>query len=523
MKYIENTALREWVKEELRVSIFQMAHKLSVQTGCEVLVKLQDSVDHSGCQYYATRTLNLQYMDKGLSKQPWEVMVSGVTGLPVSHLGVQSQNQNGSVIDEDAELSNDGTIEDSSSFPNHSSSLGETISRPRRVTRAVKHELIESEDASNSTENWTKLNNDSLPFPVAIESALVNQETRALDVLNQTNNMNDDQLQQHIYIYANTQGPVKEQGHDADRDDMEDPGDSPILNFVPSLNYKCTLCQKPFDTVAKLVKHAKSSHPGDETMRYHCVLCNREYKHARHLDQHTDLHNKASYRCATCCKGFYRSSTLREHELRDHQGRYRYYCPKCHKGFMRPSTMQAHLSRSHPLWFASKRVNPISISKSAAMQGISVLNILPNTDGEGTSGQVSETISEGEIQGSLIQGDQNNDGTTNTSNIQVVITNDAPKQTQKKMMKVVYQCKECGQMYDMANSLVRHIQDQHSKIKLRCNLCTYRTSRKSDLARHKRARHPVAIAPARAPQAIIQTAVLPQTVVVSQPSEPDKS
>ena len=74
---------------------------------------------------------------------------------------------------------------------------------------------------------------------------------------------------------------------------------------------------------------------------------------------------------------------------------------------MRPSTMQAHLSRSHPLWFASKRVNPISISKSAAMQGISVLNIVPNTDGEGTSGQVSETISEGEIQGSLIQGDQN--------------------------------------------------------------------------------------------------------------------
>ncbi len=90
-------------------------------------------------------------------------------------------------------------------------------------------------------------------------------------------------------------------------------------------------------------------------------------------------------------------------------------------------------------------------------------------------------------------------------------------------MKVVYQCKECGQMYDMANSLVRHIQDQHSKIKLRCNLCTYRTSRKSDLARHKRARHPVAIAPAVATtHAIIETAVLPQTVVVSQPSEPDK-
>ena len=62
-------------------TIFQ-AHALAVQTGCEVLVKLQDVTDAAGCQYYATSTLKQAYKMSNL-RQPGEMAVSGETGMPM--------------------------------------------------------------------------------------------------------------------------------------------------------------------------------------------------------------------------------------------------------------------------------------------------------------------------------------------------------------------------------------------------------------------------------------------------------
>ncbi|XP_038045548.1 zinc finger protein 236-like isoform X2 [Patiria miniata] len=377
MKYIANSALREYVKEELRVSIFQMAHKLAVQTGCEILVKLEDCVDHAGCQYYATRTLNLQYMDKGLSKQPWEVMVSGITGLPVSNYGSQSEDRNGSLTEtEDYELSNDMGNSAEMSFSNNLSSGSlanvSAVSQGSQQSGQTIVHVIKTEPGNSQLtsaadgDSWTKTT-VTLPFPVSLESALSSQGGEGtVDASNPNQSMDADHIQQQIYIYANTNTEVKEEEMDeeAPQDDAADDTADPHRHRTPpSLNYQCSLCKKRVSSVALLVRHAKLYHTSDENMRYHCVPCDREYKHARHLEQHTELHSKASYRCSTCCKGFYRSSTLREHELRDHQGRYRYYCPKCHKGFMRPSTMQTHLNRTHPGWFSKSKASPRAAAK----------------------------------------------------------------------------------------------------------------------------------------------------------------
>ncbi|XP_072015198.1 uncharacterized protein [Amphiura filiformis] len=82
MRFIENNELREWVKDNLRKTIFQKAHALATQTGCEVLVKLQDVTDAAGCQYYATSTLQQAYKISNL-RQPGEMAVSGETGMPM--------------------------------------------------------------------------------------------------------------------------------------------------------------------------------------------------------------------------------------------------------------------------------------------------------------------------------------------------------------------------------------------------------------------------------------------------------
>ncbi|XP_022101067.1 zinc finger protein 878-like [Acanthaster planci] len=523
MKYIKNNTLREYVKEELRVSLFQMAHKLAIQTGCEILVKLEDCADHSGCQYYATRTLNLQYMDKGLSKQPWEVMVSGITGLPVSNHGDQSEDQNGSFAEtEEYELSTDGhdaemdtsaELSFANNLPSESPANMAVVNQDseqggQTVVHVIKTEPGNSQlTTSADEESWTKTT-VTLPFPVSLESALSSQHgAGGLDANSQDQSMDADQIQQQIYIYANTN--TEEKGGDLGGTAVEDEGaddntDPQRRRTPPSLNYQCSLCKKRVSSVPLLVRHAKMYHPGDESMRYHCVPCDREYKHARHLEQHTELHSKASYRCSTCCKGFYRSSTLREHELRDHQGRYRYYCPKCHKGFMRPSTMQTHLSRSHPAWFSKSKVSPRIVPKTSKILDSLPRIIIPVKDGEELSSLCTVTASEavpstsGE-QGQMTQASgQNSVGAvahSDSETVQTTVSENVQNQTEKKMMKVMYQCKECGRMYDNANSLVRHIHDRHdSRTKLRCNQCSYRTSRTSDLARHKRAKHPFVVA-----------------------------
>ncbi|XP_072015872.1 uncharacterized protein [Amphiura filiformis] len=91
MRYIDNFELREWVKDNLRKTIFQKAHALSIQTGCEVLIKLKDDADElAGQQCYATGSLQKDYVNKGLRKHPEEFFVSGETGLPLVDQGIQS-------------------------------------------------------------------------------------------------------------------------------------------------------------------------------------------------------------------------------------------------------------------------------------------------------------------------------------------------------------------------------------------------------------------------------------------------
>ncbi|XP_072015232.1 uncharacterized protein [Amphiura filiformis] len=92
MKYIENFELREWVKDNLKKTIFQKAHALAVQTGCQIIVKLQDDLDVTQHQYYATDRLRKVFKNNGLRQRAGEKFVSGVTGEPLIDQAVQSDD-----------------------------------------------------------------------------------------------------------------------------------------------------------------------------------------------------------------------------------------------------------------------------------------------------------------------------------------------------------------------------------------------------------------------------------------------
>lgn len=78
---------------------------MAIQTGCEILVKLEDLADK---QYYATNSLRQAYRQGNLCEIPGESIVSGETGLPITQMvetavqscGGDSLNYNG-VVGED--------------------------------------------------------------------------------------------------------------------------------------------------------------------------------------------------------------------------------------------------------------------------------------------------------------------------------------------------------------------------------------------------------------------------------------
>ncbi len=59
---------------------------MAVQTGCEILVKLEDVADTSGSQYYATDSLQQAYRQGSLCEKPGEIVISGETGLPATQM-----------------------------------------------------------------------------------------------------------------------------------------------------------------------------------------------------------------------------------------------------------------------------------------------------------------------------------------------------------------------------------------------------------------------------------------------------
>ncbi len=66
-----------------------------MQTGCQILVKLQDDVDFTQHQYYATDQLRKVFKNSGLRQQPGEKFVSGVTGEPLIDQAIQSDQSDG--------------------------------------------------------------------------------------------------------------------------------------------------------------------------------------------------------------------------------------------------------------------------------------------------------------------------------------------------------------------------------------------------------------------------------------------
>ncbi len=195
--------------------LFIQAHALAVQTGCEVLVKLQDTRDISGRQYYATHNMQRAYINNGLRKHPSEMFVSGETGLPL----VNQATQIGEVPkDSEANVPTDNGVAEAVSMTTSSNQTdGDDTEASSEVQ--VKMEAMSGDEESND--------------------------------IQQDNIVRESEAGMDIDIYANVNPMSRNHGNSQRFTSVS--SQSPHL-------YQCAICQKTFRTINILQMHTQTFH-----------------------------------------------------------------------------------------------------------------------------------------------------------------------------------------------------------------------------------------------------------------------
>ncbi|XP_063543167.1 zinc finger protein OZF-like [Cydia strobilella] len=102
--------------------------------------------------------------------------------------------------------------------------------------------------------------------------------------------------------------------------------------------YKCNKCDKTYDNVRSVNKHAKIH--CDEN--FHCKVCGRTYKTVSEIIRHGRAHNGMKMSCSLGC-GFATvySGALKSHERR-HREEFKYKCETCGKSFQVKTWYEQH-------------------------------------------------------------------------------------------------------------------------------------------------------------------------------------
>ncbi|XP_072015864.1 uncharacterized protein [Amphiura filiformis] len=368
MRFIKNSELREWVKESLRKAIFQKAHALAVQTGCEVLIKLDDVKDTAECQYYATGALQKTYNSNQLKKSTSEVEVSGETGLPVTKM-VDQGSQNSSDDGDDEEGDEEGHRNQKASASNRKESLpggirSSTSTSEESVTHQsqVKGELSEEDDMDDADdyddeeEEMYRDDDDSQFLPTQVAYNGVNSKSDDLPETDVNDKDIKDEAQETTCALEGSVEPVESMPKqislsvnsfnpgstmEKEREPQIPPPDEkstssmnqaanktspdvgtssqPMPAMSPSIRpYQCGVCQKTFGSIQVLSRHAQTFHGMNRGMRYYCNICGQSYKLAQYLQAHVKMHDTVTVSpvlCKVCGMGYYSDAALKQHEL----------------------------------------------------------------------------------------------------------------------------------------------------------------------------------------------------------------
>ncbi|OXA45291.1 zinc finger protein 726 [Folsomia candida] len=135
----------------------------------------------------------------------------------------------------------------------------------------------------------------------------------------------------------------------------------------------CTFpgCGKTYLTKGNVVRHVQIEHT-QNSVRFPCTLCGKEFKRRNELEQHIPTHTtEKPHKCATCGRSFAHKGTLTSHEMTHLEKSTRpvLQCHVCPQTFLSRSALQSHIrvehenQRNYPCALCNKRYSKPSYLK----------------------------------------------------------------------------------------------------------------------------------------------------------------
>ncbi|KAL9915466.1 uncharacterized protein ACN427_002730 isoform 1-T1 [Glossina fuscipes fuscipes] len=157
---------------------------------------------------------------------------------------------------------------------------------------------------------------------------------------------------------------------------------------------QCEICGTWLRHLSGLKQHMKSLHE-DTNIEHRCHICNKTSSTARALRRHIYHNHECArkFKCTLCEKAFKRAQDLREHTS-VHTGEVLYTCPNCPMTFFSNANMYKHRQRLHRAEWEADRKKPIPPNimgqakqgsklvklKRSTVNNIAVITQFPNTD-----------------------------------------------------------------------------------------------------------------------------------------------
>ncbi|KAJ8283220.1 hypothetical protein COCON_G00020700 [Conger conger] len=217
--------------------------------------------------------------------------------------------------------------------------------------------------------------------------------------------------------------------------------------------YKCTQCEKSFDTKLDLNQHLKT-HKGKKP--YKCTECGKFFSQVGHLISHQRIHTgERPYLCTECGKSFSQIPHLTRHQ-RIHTGEKPYECTQCGKCFFSKSDLNSHL-RIHT---GEKPYQCTQCGKCFAK--MADLNI-------------HQRVHTGEKPYECAQCGKRFSKMSDLNGHQRIHTGEKP-----------YLCTQCGKCFRTNSALNQHLRIHAREMPYKCSQCGKSFSQISDLSFHQR-------------------------------------
>ena len=269
------------------------------------------------------------------------------------------------------------------------------------------------------------------------------------------------------------------------------------ISLHQRLRYKCNICSKAFSTRRYLSSHEKSHGEEEVEKEIKCDICERHFTSQKSYMKHLKLShdpNLLKKDCLECGKCFKSESHLKQHWKMFHETEFKHKCNLCGKSLKSARSLRLHLKISHE----KIRIFCDICNKDFSLGHIdahkkSHSDKIYKCDHCDTNFRNKRSIKSHIAR--FHSGNIRQKFDCDLCNVKL-----SEKANLNRHKKLVHtdssqvSCEKCSKVFSSDDSLKRHIDHVHNKIRHQCNICnkTFSAIRAHQkLHQHKKIKYPI--------------------------------